>query len=216
MEAIERALITGGAGELATAIHSELKQLGMEVLAPGRQELDVADENSVAAYASGLEKIDLLICNAGCADDRLLARMPEASWDHVLEVNLTGAARCARQLGKRLKKGGSLIFIGSFSAKRPPIGQVAYAAAKAGLEGLTKSLAQEWGRRDIRVNLVMPGFIETKFTKDVTAERLDQVKHLNHLGRLNKPEDLARFVSFLHGSMPNTSGQEFNLDSRIF
>lgn len=214
---MERVLISGGQGDLAQAIARAFCQTGAEVLAPGRELLDVADPASVDSYFSGLEALDLFIANAGLADDCLLARCREADWDRQLEVNLHGAFRCARAAIPPMlrRRCGHLIFISSHSALHPPAGQAAYAAAKAGLIGMGKSLARELGAENIRVNLILPGFLETKMTQHISPARREAVQRAHSLARFNSEEAVASFLVHLHRQLPHTSGQVFQLDSRI-
>jgi 3-oxoacyl-[acyl-carrier protein] reductase len=106
--------------------------------------------------------------------------------------------------------------IGSFSALKGPVGQANYAAAKAGLIGLTQSLAQEYGSRNIRVNCVLPGFLETKMTAGLTPDVREKFHQSHALGHFNTTTQVADFISFLDQQLPHTSGQIFNLDSRIY
>jgi NAD(P)-dependent dehydrogenase (short-subunit alcohol dehydrogenase family) len=210
------ALITGGAGGIAQALFAVLRADGWTASAPGRAELDVTDPSSVARYFDGRSD-DLVVCAAGITRDIPLARMKPEDWDAVLEVNLTGAMRCARAaLPTMVARGsGHIIFLSSYSALHPPVGQAAYAAAKSALIGLTRSLAREVGCHGVRVNCVLPGFLETKMTASVSAARREAVLNEHVLGRFNTPEQVARFIRCLHTDMPNTSGQVFQLDSRI-
>jgi len=209
-------VITGGAGGLARAIANEFHEAGREVRAPGRSELDVTDPEAVAAYFAGLET-DLLVCAAGITRDAPLAKLEESAWDETLAVNLHAAARCARGVLKGMwrRKSGHIVFVSSFSALHPPVGQAAYAAAKAGLIGLAKSLAREAGPVNVRVNVILPGFLETLMTAEVSPGRRDQVRKDHVLGRINTPEAVARFLRTLHEDLPHTSGQVFQLDSRV-
>jgi 3-oxoacyl-[acyl-carrier protein] reductase len=209
-------LITGGAGGLGRELAAQFQRAGWSVYAPGRNELDVASSSSVQSYFSQLQQLDLVICSAGLARDGLLMQMPEADWDEVLEVNLKGAMRCARAaLPLMLKQGaGHLLFISSYSAVVGPVGQANYAAAKAGLLGMSQSLAREYGECGLRVNCVMPGFLETAMTETVSLARREAVLADHALRRLNTVEDAARFILQLH-DFPAISGQVFQLDSRI-
>lgn len=214
------ALITGGAGDLAQALRAELETIGFEVLAPGRAELDVTNASLVVSYftQSVSRPLDLLINNAGLCRDMSVAKMTESDFDAVIDANLKGAflvSQAAVKLMSRQRQ-GHIINIGSYSALSGPFGQASYAAAKAGLIGLTQSLAKEYGSRNIRANCVLPGFIETKMTRHLLADENWKARLLDThtLGRLNTPHDAARFVVFLHG-MQNVSGQVFQLDSRI-
>ena len=189
----------------------------MAVFAPGREELDVTHGDQVGCYFKQLESLDLLICNAGVTVDAPLAKMSEAQWEAAMEVNLKGAFICAREASRLMVKQrvGHIIFISSFSALQPPAGQANYAASKAALLGMMKSLARELGPRNIRVNAILPGFLETKMTKDLSPKARQASLQKHSLARWNTPASVADFVSCLHTDMVHTSGQVFNLDSRI-
>lgn len=210
------ALITGGEGDLACAMAEGLRAAGWEVHAPGRREMDVTSMAAVQAVFTQLPRLDLLINNAGVVDDNLMAGMSEESFQNVLDVNLSGAFRCARAAVKLMsrQRAGHIINIGSYAALAGTAGQANYAAAKAGLIGLTQSLAKEYGARNVRCNCVLPGFLETRMTRGVLEKRRDQVLAQHALGRLNTVEDAARFIVQLDG-FPHVSGQVFQLDSRI-
>lgn len=213
----ERVLITGGEGELAVAIAAAFRAHGDRVSAPGRAELDVADPDAVTRYFSAAEPCDLLVANAGLADDALLARLGEDDWDRHFAVNLHGAFRCARAAvrGMLRRRRGHVVFLSSQSAVHPPAGQAAYAASKAGLDGLARSLARELGPANIRVNLLRPGFLATRMTRGLSEARRDEVRRDHLLGRFNRPGEVAAFLVHLHHALPHTSGQVFQLDSRI-
>jgi len=210
------ALITGGSGALATALHGELIEAGWQVLTPLRSELDVTSPEQVERFYSGLTRLDLLINNAGIRRDALLLHQPEADRDAVLDVCLRGAFLCSRAAARLMveQKGGHIVNLGSNSALTGPAGQSAYAAAKAGLVALTKSLAAELGPQGVRVNCVLPGWLETKFTSGLPAEVTRRALDAHVLGKFNTPRDAARFIVFLH-SMSAVSGQVLQLDSRI-
>ncbi|MGJ8676984.1 MAG: SDR family oxidoreductase [Akkermansiaceae bacterium] len=214
---LPRVVLSGGEGDLAKALSVSLHNAEMEVITLGKKDLDVRDSSQVKACFKELGNIDLLICNAGLVTDVALARMTEADWDQVMKVNLKGAFLCAREAARGMAKlrTGHIVFISSFSALHPPKGQANYAASKAALHGMMKSLASELGSRNVRVNLILPGFLETKMTADLTA--VVKASNLNKhvLGRYNTKESVAEFVAFLHHQMQHTSGQVFNLDSRI-
>jgi len=213
-----RILITGGDGELAAAIAARFEADGAAPLRPGRQQLDVADPDSVARYFERLTRpLELLIANAGLAEDAPLARCSEACWQRQMEANLHGAFRCARAAVPDMLRArrGHLIFLSSHSARHPPVGQAAYAAAKAGLHGLAMSLAYELGPRGIRVNTVLPGFLEIGMGRRVDPARRDQVRDQHALGRFNTAAAVADFIHHLHHRLPHTSGQCFQLDSRV-
>ena len=212
-----QAIITGGKGGLGEAISIKLKSAGVDVLSPGRGDLNVADAASVRDYFHQLDYIDLLVCNAGAILDKPLARMSASDWDQVMQVNLKGAFLCAREVSRSMMKrrSGHIIFISSFSAIHPPAGQANYAAAKSALLGVMKSMAQELGARNVRVNAILPGFLETKMTDNLSDEVKQAALQKHTLGRFNTPEAVAEFITHLHQRMLHTSGQVFNLDSRI-
>lgn len=209
-------MITGGEGGLARSLDAAFTAAGHEVLSSGRGRLDVTDPDAVCDFFRE-HPADLLVCNAGLTRDAPLARLDEAAWDKVMAVNLRGAALCAAAVSRTMLKNrrGHIVFISSFSALHPPAGQAAYAASKAGLLGLAKSLARELGPAGIRVNTILPGFLDTPMTAALSAERREQVRRDHLLDRFNTPEAVAAFLVHLHDQLPHTSGQVFQLDSRI-
>lgn len=212
------ALITGGEGDLAQSIRAELEAAGFEVVAPGRAELDVTSKASITSFFVGLKQIDLLVNNAGVCRDASMLKMSDEDFDHVLDVNLKGAFLVSQAAVKLMTKQrrGHIVNIGSYSALSGPAGQANYAAAKAGLIGLTQSMAQEYGARNVRVNCVLPGFLETRMTRHLLEDAVFRtgLMDAHALGRLNTSQDAARFITFLH-TMENVSGQVFQLDSRV-
>jgi len=211
------AIVTGGSRGLGAAVAAELRRSGMSVTALGRADVDLRDAGAVARCFAALEVPDLLVCAAGLTRDGLLARLGEEDWDEVVGVNLRGAFLCARAVAARMvkRRGGHIVFISSFSALHPPAGQSAYAAAKAGLLGLTHSLAKELGPRGVRVNAVVPGFLETAMTAGLKPEVKAAALGAHVLGRFNQAAEVAAFIRCLHHEMGGTSGQVFNLDSRV-
>ena len=207
-------VVTGGAGGLARAIVTALP--GDVVHAPPRTELDVRDEAQVDAYFGRLERLDVLVVNAGLTRDAALANLSMADIDEVLAVNLRGAFLCVRAAVRLMikQRSGHVLLIGSRSGKNGPRGQTAYAAAKAGLVGLGQSVAKEYGGRNIRCNVVLPGFLETRFTAHVTKKRLAEIREDHVLGRFNTAENAGRAIAFL-ARLDHVSGQVFTLDSRI-
>lgn len=212
-----KAIVTGAAGGLGQAITKSLGGAEMEVLAPGKEQLDVTSPDSVKVFFESIEDTDLLVCNAGMTIDKTIARMTEQDWSRVLDVNLKGAFLCAREVSRGMAKrrSGHILFISSFSALHPSVGQANYSAAKSALLGMMKSMAQELGRRNVRVNAVIPGFMETKMTASLDDKIKGAIRDRHVLGRYNTPEAVAGFVTYLHQYLPHTSGQVFNLDSRV-
>jgi 3-oxoacyl-[acyl-carrier protein] reductase len=209
-------VISGGQGDLARATRAEFERAGDRVHAPSRQEMDVREEASVDAYFSRLDHLDVVVANAGVTRDGTLSKLPNDDIGEVIDTNLRGAFFCARAALKGMLKqrSGHIILIGSRSGRNGPRGQTAYAAAKAGLVGLAQSLAREYGARDIRCNVVLPGYLETRMTAIVPPARVEEIRAEHALGRFNTPENAALFICFL-ARLENVSGQVFTLDSRI-
>ncbi len=204
-------VITGGSGGLGKAIQAAFAGPDWNLASPTHAELDVADPVAVRNFFIS-RPVDLLICAAGITRDGLLDKTTAEVWDEVLSVNFHGAAQCA---AAAIDQGcGHIILISSYSAIDPPAGQVAYASAKAALLGLTRSLAKKHGAAGVRVNAIMPGFMETAMTRSVSTVRKAKILAAHNLGRYNTPSAVAGFIHFLHHHLPYTSGQVFQLDSR--
>lgn len=227
------ALVTGAAGGLGRALVEGLRAAAWRVAAGThrtaatglpdgvmRVGLDVTDTVQVdAAVREVLDRwgrIDLLVNNAGLTRDHLITRLAPTDWDGVIAVNLTGAFRCARAVlpGMVARGEGGILNIGSFAGRVGAQGQAAYAAAKAGLLGLTATLAREAGPSNVRVNSVLPGVLRTAMTRELSPTQLDRFAAENVLGRLNDLDEVVRCIVFLAGTR-NISGQLFQLDSRI-
>lgn len=167
--------------------------------------LDVTSPESVAdAFARALKdksRIDVLVNNAGVARDGLAVRMKPADWDLVLNLNLSGAFRCIQHVlpGMMKNRWGRIISISSVVGQTGQVGQANYAASKAGLIGLTMSLAREMGSRGITVNAVAPGYVDTDMTKALPEDLKQKMLSGIPLGRMGKPEDIAAAVKFLAG-----------------
>lgn len=212
---IQHAVITGGTGALGTAIADAFQQPGWVIDSPGSRELDMRDPVAIQQYFHE-RPVDLLVCAAGIIRDTPLARLTEEAWDETWTINFKGAAACAKAMLPVMatQGAGHLVLISSFSALHPPIGQTAYATAKAALLGLVTDLAGRYGDSNIRINGVLPGFLETRMTAGVRNRRRTEIIAAHQLGRLNTCQSTAKFIRFLHHEMPHTSGQIFQLDSR--
>lgn len=212
---IHHAVITGGTGSLGTSIAQALASADWKIDAPGRAQLDVSDGVSIDRYFEKRE-VDLLICTAGITRDGPLMKMTESTWDEIWSVNYQGSLKCAEAVlpGMIAQESGHIVFISSHSALHPPAGQANYAAAKAALIGLTTDLAARHGRHNVRVNAILPGFLETRMTESVSENRVTEVRAEHVLGRFNDCHSVAAFIRFLHHELPHTSGQVFQLDSR--
>jgi 3-oxoacyl-[acyl-carrier protein] reductase len=164
---------------------------------------DVSDADSVAALMDSVVqrfgRIDILVNNAGITRDGLLVRMSDADWDDVIHTNLSGAFFATRAVSKLMIKArsGSIINIASVVGLVGNAGQVNYAAAKAGLVGMTKSVARELASRSVRVNAVAPGFIETDMTADLPEAARDAALGSIAMKRMGTPDDVAAVVAFL-------------------
>jgi 3-oxoacyl-[acyl-carrier protein] reductase len=165
--------------------------------------LDVTSPESVKeGFARALRdktRIDVLVNNAGITRDGLAVRMKPADWDLVLNINLNGAFRCTQAVlpGMMRNRWGRIINISSVVGQAGAAGQANYAASKAGLIGLTKSLAQEMGSRGVTVNAIAPGYIETDMTKGLPEEIKAKILAQVPIGRIGQPDDIAHAVKFL-------------------
>ena len=161
------------------------------------------------------ERIDILVNNAGITRDTLLVRMKDSDWDDVIQTNLTGTAHCMRAVARQMMKqrNGRIINISSIIGLIGNSGQANYAAAKAGIIGLTKSVAKELGRRGITVNAVAPGFITTEMTENLSQQDKQRMMDSVPLQRFGTPEDVAEVVAFLASDSANyITGQVIQVD----
>lgn len=200
--AVARRLAEDGVTVFGTATRPESAEAIAEALAAhgGRGlVLDQSDPDSVAALVASTGPVDILVNNAGVTADGLLLRMKDEQWDAVMETNLGGVFRLCRAYTRGMMKArwGRIVNLGSVVASMGNPGQANYCAAKAGLEGLTRSLAQELGSRGITVNVVAPGFIDTDMTRELGEEVRDQLSARIPAGRLGTPQDIAEAVSYL-------------------
>ena len=205
---IAQALVIAGA-KVAVAARTEekLALLVGEIAAAGGEaiavKMDVADAEQVkAGFKEVIEKfgrLDILVNNAAITRDGLAVRMKPDDWDAVIRTNLTGAHLCIQQaLGTMMRaRAGRIINVSSVVAQMGNAGQANYVAAKAGLIGLTKAIAMEIASRNITVNAVAPGFIETPMTDVLSDKVKEQLKTLIPLGRLGVPRDVAASIVFL-------------------
>lgn len=206
-------LVTGGNRGIGLAIARAFSEAGDKVAVTHRGSgapdglfgvrCDVTDEASVDAAFGEVEAahgpVQVLVANAGITDDKLLLRMTEQSFTAVLDANLTGAYRVAKRAaaGMVRARGGRMVFISSIVAMTGAPGQANYAASKAGLIGLARSLARELGSRNITANVVAPGFIETDMTAAMTEQRKGEVLAGVPLRRYGAAQEVAEVVRFL-------------------
>lgn len=219
------AVVTGGRRGIGRAIAMTLAQRGADVMIgdctedPGKgTAAEIAAATSrrvfancvdVANYESAMEfiegtveqfgRVDILVNNAGITRDNLIVRISDADWDAVLDVNLKGAFNCCKAVARQMMKQryGRIVNLTSVAGLAGNAGQTNYASSKAGLVGLTKSLAKELGSRNITVNAIAPGFVTTALTDVLPQEFKEAAIKMTPLGRFGVPEDIARAVAFL-------------------
>lgn len=158
-----------------------------------------ATEEAIVALAKRLGRLDILVANAGIAIDGLVVRVKEEEIDRVLSVNVKGAIACARGALKTMMRArtGRIVFLSSIVGEMGNGGQAVYSASKAAIIGLTKTLAREYASRNVTVNVVTPGFIDTDMTSAMTEDARKGMLSTIPLGRTGKPEDIASAILFL-------------------
>ena len=215
------AVVTGGTRGIGHAISTALKNAGYKVAATyaGNEEaaqrfksetgipvfkFDVADFNACAEGVKAIETalggpVDVLVNNAGITRDAPMHRMRPEQWNDVIRTNLDSCFNMSRAVieGMRSRGFGRIVNISSINGQAGQIGQTNYAAAKAGMLGFTKALAQEGASRGVTVNALAPGYTETEMVRAVPANVLEQIVARIPVGRLGKPEEIARAVLFL-------------------
>ncbi len=218
------AVVTGGAGGIGLATSRALAQAGARVAVLGRDldkaaaaadslpgdghtayACDVRDAEACRRVAREVERgqgpVAILVNNAGIARDAILLRMSDDDWSEVLATNLGGAFHMIRALARGMMKrrAGSIVNVTSVIGLTGNAGQANYAASKAGLHGLTRSVAKELAARGVRCNAVAPGFVRTEMTAVLSERQVDAIRSRIPAGRLGEPEDVARVVRFLAG-----------------
>ncbi|PPE67965.1 3-oxoacyl-ACP reductase FabG [Caldimonas caldifontis] len=237
------ALVTGATRGIGRAIALELAQQGLKVIGtattdagaatisetlaafPGcrGEKLDVNDAAGVEALVDAIVKehgaLHVLVNNAGITRDTLSMRMKDDDWDAVLDTNLKAVFRLSRAVIRPMMKQryGRIVSITSVVGASGNAGQANYAAAKAGVAGMTRSLARELGSRGITVNCVAPGFIETDMTRALSEQQTQSLMSQIPLGRLGRPEDIAHAVAYLASPQAGyVTGAELHVNGGMF
>lgn len=238
------ALITGGAKGLGRAVAIALAKEGINVIINYKSskveaddvakriqndggvartiQFDVADVSQVDVKIKEVSEevggIDILVNNAGIIQDGLVLRMDNSSWANVIETNLSGAFFCSRAVLRKMvsNRWGRIINIGSVVGDRGNAGQVNYSASKAGLIGFTKALSKELAARNITVNIVNPGYVETETTSVLTEQQKNQWLSLIPVGRFGESEEIANLVAFLASNKASyITGQVIAIDGGL-
>ena len=234
------AIVTGASRGIGEAIAKQLSSCGAKIILIARNSDqllavketiisnggiaesiagDVSNLNSISEIVTNtIDKwgqIDILVNNAGITRDNIIMRMKEDDWDSVMNINLKGCFNGIKSVARPMikNKAGRIINITSVIGQIGNAGQSNYAASKAGIMGLTKSMAKELGSRNITVNAVAPGYITTDMTNELNDEVKEQLKSSIPLGRLGTPDDVANLVCFLASDEAGyITGQTFNVD----
>lgn len=212
-------LFYAGNQQKAEETQAEIEQLGRKALA---LQVDVSKQeqvtNAFRQVLSTFDRIDVLVNNAGITRDQLAVRIKEDDWDEVVNINLKGAFLCSQAVIRPMMKqrDGRIINISSVVAVAGNPGQANYCASKAGLIGLTKSMAKELAPRNITVNAIAPGFIDTDMTQVLSEKQKQQILNNIPLGQLGKPEDVAAAVCFLASDGAKyITGQTLHVDGGL-
>ncbi len=214
-------LVIGASGGIGKATVGVLLKRGFSPLAADLAfpelmsvpmfDADVSDPMSIDSLFNKIEEKEIELTGvvnlSGIIRDRTLLKMEKEQWDQVIDVNLTGSFNVVKRAALHMRRntentdtdvtGGSMVFVGSTAAHNGNFGQVNYAASKAGIQGLVRSAARELGRYGIRVNCVIPGFIDTKMTQSIPEERVEALKRTIPLHRAGSPEEVGNLIEFL-------------------
>ena len=205
--------------ELATEVVNSIQNNGGNALAV---EIDVTDSDSVEKCFELVEKefssVDILVNNAGITKDNIFPRLKQDDWDSVIDTNLTGSFRTSQRAIKGMMKNkwGRILFISSVAGISGNTGQSNYAASKAGMIGLAKTISKELGSRNITSNVIAPGYIDTDMTSFLNDEQKEDIIGQLSIKRVGKPEDIANIVSFLCSDESEyITGQVFPVDGGL-
>ena len=240
---MKTALVTGGSRGIGKAIsyklgesinvavgYSSSKEQAAEVVSSIQNnggnalsvEIDVTENDSVEKCFEKVEKefssVDILVNNAGITKDNIFPRLKQDDWDSVIDTNLTGSFRTSQRAIKGMMKNkwGRILFISSIAGISGNTGQSNYAASKAGMIGLAKTISKELGSRNITSNVIAPGYIDTDMTSFLNDEQKEDIIGQLSIKRVGKPEDIANIVSFLCSDESEyITGQVFPVDGGL-
>jgi 3-oxoacyl-[acyl-carrier protein] reductase len=211
-----KVVISGRNAARAQEVKKEIENMGGKTLVINA-DVSKSEEaqNLINKTLENWNQIDILVNNAGITKDNLIMRMSETDWDEVINTNLKGTFNCIKSVTRQMMKqrSGSIINITSVVGLMGNAGQSNYAASKAGIVGLTKSVARELSSRNITCNAIAPGYIETEMTKKLDEKIKDALKEQIPLGRLGQGKDVAKLAAFLASDDASyITGQVFNVD----
>ena len=234
-------IVTGATGVIGNAILDKLVSAGANVLATGTNEeklkvinekyqnikvikFDISQHNKIDSFVEDCNnmlsnKIDVLVNNAGITVDNLSIRMKEEEWKKVIDINLTSTFLLTKHVIKKMLKPrfGKIINITSVVGHSGNIGQSNYAASKAGIIAMSKSLALEYGKKNITVNCVSPGFIMSDMTDKISEEHTDLLKSRISLNKFGKPDDVANTIAFLSSDLSSyITGETIHVNGGMY
>ena len=234
-------VLTGSTGVIGNSILHNLINAGSNVLATGTNEeklknikdkyknlnvlkFDISDHKSIDSFVEDCNKIlsnkiDILINNAGITQDNLSIRMKEEEWKRVIDINLTSTFLITKGVIKKMlkSKNGKIINVTSVVGHSGNIGQTNYAASKAGIVAMSKSLALEYGKKNIKVNCVSPGFILSDMTKKISDEHTDLLKSRISLNKFGEPVDVANTIAFLCSNLSDyITGETIHVNGGMY
>ena len=234
-------ILTGATGVIGNSILDKLVSAGANILATGTNEqklkiikdkykdlntvrFDISDHGKIDQFIEDCSKnfsnkIDVLINNAGITQDNLSLRMKEDEWKRVIDINLTSTFLISKSVIKKMlkSKNGKIINVTSVVGHTGNIGQANYAASKAGIVAMSKSLALEYGKKNITVNCVSPGFIVSDMTAKISEEHTDLMKSRISLNKFGNPEDVANSIAFLSSNLSDyITGETIHVNGGMY
>ncbi len=234
-------ILTGATGVLGESILNKLISAGSNIIATGTNEeklkkiqekykninvlkFDISDHQKIEQFVEDCSKIlsnkiDVLINNAGITKDNLSIRMKEEEWKRVIDINLSSTFFISKNVIKKMlkSKNGKIINITSVVAHSGNIGQANYAASKAGIIAMSKSLALEYGKKNIKVNCVSPGFIISDMTDKISDEHTELLKSRISLNKFGNPEDVANTIAFLSSNLSDyITGETIHVNGGMY